>query len=117
MIKIRKILVLKVIKEIGIYKSAEINYEDDMSDDEEIEKDNEMMNKGVNPYNKQNENVNNEKKKIEKLETKKSKQIIVKDNDESDDKYLNDILEDKKEPKTESKKNMHKCQKKIKFQL
>ena len=94
--------------EDGIDKSAEINYEDDMSDDEEIEKDNEMMNKGVNPYNKQNENVNNEKKKIEKLETKKNKQIIVKDNDESDDKYLNDILEDKKEPKKEPKKEIKK---------
>ena len=97
--------------EDGIDKSAEINYEDDISDDDDIEKDNEMMNKGVNPYNKQN--VNNENKKIEKPEKKISKQIIVKDNDESEDKYLNDILETKKEPKKEIKKENKNINKKV----
>ena len=77
--------------EDGLDKDVEINYEDDINDDKdnELEKQNEMMDKGMNPYNKQPIY-----KKIEKkIEPKKIKQIIVKDNDESEDKYLNEFLE------------------------
>ena len=65
--------------EDGIDKNAEINYEDDAGDnnDYDIEKENELMNQGINPYNKQS---------VLKNADKKIKQIIVKDNDESEDK-------------------------------
>ena len=78
--------------EDGIDQNAEINYEeDDLTDEYDYEKENEMINQGLNPYNK---NVNTKKKSlINKQRNKKadSKQIIVNDNDESD-KYLNELL-------------------------
>ena len=49
--------------EDGIDKNAEINYEDDVIDDNTIEKENEMMNKGLNPYNTNNSNNKNNKSK------------------------------------------------------
>ena len=88
--------------EDGIDKNAEINYEDDVIDDNNIEKENEMMNKGLNPYNinNTNNNINNIKsnpvyKKIDNQNNKSTKKIIVKDNDESEDKYLNEFIENK----------------------
>ena len=86
--------------EDGIDKNAEINYEDDVIDDNTIEKENEMMNKGLNPYNTNSNNNNNLKqtpvyRKIENQNNKQNKRIIVKDNDESEDKYLNEFLENK----------------------
>ena len=85
--------------EDGIDKNAEINYEDDVIDDNTIEKENEMMNKGLNPYNINNTNNNTKQtpiyKKIENQNNKQTKRIIVKDNDESDDKYLNEFIENK----------------------
>ena len=78
--------------EDGIDQNAEINYEeDDLTDEYDYEKENEMINQGLNPYNK---NLNTKKKSlINKQRNKKadSKQIIVNDNDESD-KYLNELL-------------------------
>ena len=80
--------------EDGIDQNAEINYEeDDLTDEYDYEKENEMINQGLNPYNK---NVNEKKKSlINKQRNKKTdnKQIIVNDNDESD-KYLNELLRD-----------------------
>ena len=59
-----------------------------------------MMNKGLNPYNTNSNNNNNLKqtpvyRKIENQNNKQNKRIIVKDNDESEDKYLNEFLENK----------------------
>ena len=80
--------------EDGIDQNAEINYEeDDLTDGYDYDKENEMINQGLNPYNK---NVNEKKKSlINKQRNKKTdnKQIIVNDNDESD-KYLNELLRD-----------------------
>ena len=91
--------------EDGIDKNVDINYEDDIMDDKEydIEKQNEMMKKGLNPYNKEYN-----KEPIYKKVEKKTKQIIIKDNDESEDKHLSELLEnkiDKKEKKEIKKKN------------
>ena len=86
--------------EDGLDKNAEINYEDDILDDNayDLEKENELMNKGVNPYNKQEPEPEKEKEKAKekplyKKIDKQMKQIIVKDNDEIDDKYLNEFWE------------------------
>ena len=90
--------------ENGIDKNAEINYEDDIINDNEydIEKENEMMNKGLNPYNINNNNIK-QQKPLYKNDNKKIKQIIIKDNDESDDKCLNELLDNKEENKTRNK--------------
>ena len=85
--------------EDGLDKNAEINYEDDILDDNayDLEKENELMNKGVNPYNNKQEPEPEQKKEkplYKKIE-KPMKQIIVKDNDEMDDKYLNEFLGNK----------------------
>ena len=89
--------------EDGIDKNAEINYEDDVIDDNTIEKENEMMNKGLNPYNTNNSNNNNNNivksnpvyKIIGNQNNKQTKRIILKDNDESEDKYLNEFIKNK----------------------
>ena len=90
--------------EDGIDKNAEINYEDDVIDDNTIEKENEMMNKGLNPYNTNNSNNKNNNnivksnpvyKIIGNQNNKQTKRIILKDNDESEDKYLNEFIENK----------------------
>lgn len=102
--------------EDGIDQNAEINYEeDDLTDEYDYEKENEMINQGLNPYNK---NMNVKKKSlINKQRNKKmdNKQIIVNDNDESD-KYLNELLRDDTnggENKNKlNKRNSKKCHKK-----
>ena len=90
--------------EDGIDKNAEINYEDDVIDDNTIEKENEMMNKGLNPYNTNNSNNKNNNnivksnpvyKIIGNQNNKQTKRIILKDNDESEDKYLNGFIKNK----------------------
>ena len=85
--------------EDGIDKNAEINYEDDVIDDNTIEKENEMMNKGLNPYNVNNNNNNIKSnpvfKNIGNLNNAQTKKIIVKDNDKREDKYLNELIENK----------------------
>jgi len=90
--------------EDGIDKNAEINYEDDVIDDNTIEKENEMMNKGLNPYNTNNSNNKNNNnivksnpvyKIIGNQNNKQTKRIILKDNDESEDKYLNEFIKNK----------------------
>ena len=61
------------------------------------------MKKWLNTYNKEY-NKEPTYKKVEK----KTKQIIIKDNDESEDKHLSELLEnkiDKKEKKEIKKKN------------
>ena len=54
------------------------------------------MNKGLNPYNINNSNYNIKPnqiyKKVEKQNNKQNIRIIVKDNNESDDKYLNEFI-------------------------
>ena len=105
--------------EDGIDKNAEINYEDDVIDDNTIEKENEMMNKGLNPYNtnniNNNKNINNIKsspvyKKIGNQNNQQTKRIIVKDNDESEDKYLNEFIENK-----DNTRNKHILKNKLEF--
>ena len=90
--------------EDGIDKNAEINYEDDVIDDNTIEKENEMINKGLNPYNTNNSNNKNNNnivksnpvyKIIGNQNNKQTKRIILKDNDESEDKYLNEFIKNK----------------------
>ena len=90
--------------EDGIDKNAEINYEDDVIDDNTIEKENEMMNKGLNPYNTNNSNNKNNNnivksnpvyKIIGNQNNKQTKRIIYKDNDESEDKHLNEFIKNK----------------------
>ena len=68
--------------EDGIDQNAEINYEDDLANDYDYEKEKEMISQGLNPYkNYGSQNIKNN-----------NKEIIVKDNDESD-KILNEILQ------------------------
>jgi hypothetical protein len=89
--------------EDGIDKNAEINYEDEDIDDNDIEKENEMINKGENPYNRKQSNIIKNNKKNNK---KNNNQIIVKDNDESEDKYLHEFLENNQNKKNKEKKNI-----------
>ena len=80
----------------------EINYEeDDIANEYDYEKENEMIKKGLNPYN--NNELNNQNNKFnEKRNSGKNKQnnknnnkqIIVNDNDESD-KSLNEFIQGK----------------------
>ena len=89
--------------EDGIDKNAEINYEDEDIDDNDIEKENEMINKGENPYNRKQPNIIKNNKKNN---NKNNNQIIVKDNDESEDKYLHEFLENNQNKKNKEKKNI-----------
>ena len=89
--------------EDGIDKNAEINYEDEDIDDNDIEKENEMINKGENPYNRKQSNIIKNNKKNN---NKNNNQIIVNDNDESDDKYLHEFLENNQNKKNKEKKNI-----------
>ena len=89
--------------EDGIDKNAEINYEDEDIDDNDIEKENEMINKGENPYNRKQSNIIKNNKKNN---NKNNNQIIVKDNDESEDKYLHEFLENNQNKKNKEKKNI-----------
>ena len=82
--------------EDGLDKNAEINYEDDFVNEDDMEKENEMMNKGLNLYNYKSQPM------LKKINNK-SKQIIVKDYDESDDRCLNEFIENKEENKTRNK--------------
>ena len=87
----------------GIDKNAEINYEDEDIDDNDVEKENEMINKGENPYNRKQSNIIKNNKKNN---NKNNNQIIVKDNDESEDKYLHEFLENNQNKKNKEKKNI-----------
>ena len=89
--------------EDGIDKNAEINYEDEDIDDNDVEKENEMINKGENPYNRKQSNIIKNNKKNN---NKNNNQIIVKDNDESEDKYLHEFLENNQNKKNKEKKNI-----------
>ena len=89
--------------EDGIDKNAEINYEDEDIDDNDIEKENEMINKGENSYNRKQSNIIKNNKKNN---NKNNNQIIVKDNDESEDKYLHEFLENNQNKKNKEKKNI-----------
>ena len=89
--------------EDGIDKNAEINYEDEDIDDNDIEKENEMINKGENPYNRKQSNIIKNNKKNN---NKNNNQIIVKDNDEIEDKYLHEFLENNQNKKNKEKKNI-----------
>ena len=89
--------------EDGIDKNAEINYEDEDIDDNDIEKENEMINKGENPYNRKQSNIIKNNKKNN---NKNNNKIIVKDNDESEDKYLHEFLENNQNKKNKEKKNI-----------
>ena len=85
--------------EDGIDQNAEINYEDDdLTDEYDYEKENEMIKQGLNPYNKDiNKRKNSKKNTITNKQRYKKgnkNQIIVNDNDESD-KYLNEFLQNK----------------------
>ena len=87
--------------EDGIDQNVEINYEeDDLAKEDDYEKENEMINQGLNPYKNDNSQLNNKKNSvIVKQNIKKNnKQIIVKDNDESD-KCLNEFLNKSKNDK------------------
>ena len=96
--------------EDGIDQNVEINYEDDDSSNEyDYEKEKEMVNKGLNPYNSENnQNYKSKAKKHSVLSKEKinsnSKQMIVTDGDESD-KYLKELLQNKEEKKGNNKRN------------
>ena len=92
--------------EDGIDQNVEINYEeDDLANEYDYEKENEMINQGINPYNNDNTQLNNKKNiNINKQNIKKNnKQIILNDNEEND-KYLNDFLK-KDSKRTKNNKN------------
>ena len=78
--------------EDGIEQNVEINYEeDDITNEYNYEKENEMIKKGLNPYK------NNDLQIEKKLSVDDdNKQIIVKD---ESDKYLKELLENKNEKK------------------
>ena len=50
--------------EDGIDQNVEINYEDDLANEYDYEKENEMINQGLNPYNNNDNNQLNIKKKF-----------------------------------------------------
>ena len=96
--------------EDGIDQNVEINYEeDDLANEYDYEKENEMINQGLNPYNYEKNQFNkyNIKKNsvINKQRILKNnrRQIIVNDNDEAD-KYLKEFLQ-KKDVNNIPKKN------------
>ena len=114
--------------EDGIDKNAEINYEDDIVDDNDYDNDNNVnilkekekekpkekpkekkiiIKKEIKPINKQQPIFKKVENKVVKKEDKKVKQIILKDNDESEDKYLKEFIGNKVEnlKKKEVKKN------------
>ena len=74
--------------EDGIDQNAEINYEDDLANEYDYEKENEMIKQGLNPYNNDANKMN--LKKDSSINNKNIKQIIV--NDEND-KSPNDFLQ------------------------
>ena len=69
--------------EDGIDQNVDINYEDDF--DYDYEKENEMIKKGLNPYNNEVNKFNSEIKTSRNNQNinKNNRQIIVKDNDEN----------------------------------
>lgn len=100
--------------EDGIDKNAEINYEDDIVDDNDYDNDNNVnilkekpkekpkekkiiIKKEIKPINKQQPIFKKVENKVVKKEDKKVKQIILKDNDESEDKYLKEFIGNKVE--------------------
>ena len=101
--------------EDGIDQNVEINYEeDDLANEYDYEKENEMIKQGLNPYNSENNQyrLNPKKNSVlnkERMRKKNNKQIIVNDNDESD-KYLNEFLQkdDKKSSGGGTKRNGNK---------
>jgi len=95
--------------EDGIDQNVEINYEDDLANDYDYEKENEMIKQGLNPYNNEDNKFNAKKNSVlNNQRNNKNKQIIVKDNDESD-KYLNEFLkDDDKKDKNNSNSNTDK---------
>ena len=97
--------------EDGIDQNVEINYEeDDLANEYDYEKENEMINQGLNPYNYEKNQFNkyNIKKNsvINKQRILKNnrRQIIVNDNDEAD-KYLKEFLQKKDTNSNIPKKN------------
>ena len=80
--------------EDGIDQNVEINYEDDLANDYDYEKENEMIMHGLNPYNNEVNKFNSKKNTSTNNQNinKNNKQIIVKDNDEND-KNLNEFLQ------------------------
>ena len=101
--------------EDGIDQNVEINYEeDDLANEYDYEKEKEMINKGLNPYNSENNQNNkfNTKKhsvlnKERIIANNKNRRLIINDNDESD-KYLKEFLQNKDERKTNNKRNKNK---------
>ena len=93
--------------EDGIDQNVEINYEeDDLANEYDYEKENEMIKQGLNPYSNDNNQLNSKKSSvINKQNIKKNnKQIIVNDNEESD-KYLNEFLQNKDGKNNKNRKN------------
>ena len=92
--------------EDGIDQNAEINYEeDDLNNDYDYEKTNEMINQGLNPYSGKNisnqQKIDNKKNLLLNKQRNKindKKQMTLNDNDESD-KYLKEFLQNKEEKK------------------
>ena len=99
--------------EDGIDQNVEINYEeDDLANEYDYEKENEMINRGLNPYNSENiqySKFNTKKNSVlnkEKMLKNKNKQIIVNDTDESD-RYLKEFLQNKESNTNIKEKNKH----------
>ena len=80
--------------EDGIDQNVEINYEDDLVNDYDYEKEKEMIMKGLNPYNNEVNKFNSNKNTSINNQNinKNNKQIIIKDNDKND-KNLNEFLQ------------------------
>ena len=97
--------------EDGIDQNVEINYEeDDLANEYDYEKEKEMINKGLNPYNSENNRFNTKKHSVLNKEriiaNNKNRRLIINDNDESD-KCLKEFLQNKDERRTNNirKKN------------
>ena len=102
--------------EDGIDQNVEINYEeDDLANEYDYEKENEMIKQGLNPYNSENNQYRLNQKKIsvlnkERIRNKNDKQIIVNDNDEND-KYLNEFLQKDEKKLSSNTTRIHKKKK------
>ncbi len=102
--------------EDGIDQNVEINYEeDDLVNEYDYEKENEMIKQGLNPYNSENNQYRLNQKKIsvlnkERIRKKNDKQIIVNDNDEND-KYLNEFLQKDEKKLSSNTTRIHKKKK------
>ena len=91
--------------EDGIDQNVEINYEeDDMSNEYNFEKENELINQGINPYNNNEINIINDKKELNKHIYHNEPNIL--NNTEENDKLINNYMQNNNNIENNKNKNL-----------